>query len=721
MKEKTFLKLGFVAVITWLAMLICHGQTNVIFGYEGDLTGQPPTYRSTATIYCLSPNPRTIGNITVQQQAISCQVNITNGYYSFTNVPFGYYSLTLTSVQGTTFYFWVGLQNTGFVPIASLIQNVQALPPDPGTNYYTQAQVDALLANVSGSANITNGLNTTISTNGSGAIAVNVATNAFDTNGAAAAATNSTGTIAAGLGIFSTAIATNLTLANLGNNPTITAQGFGGWSSTIAFANGGDFFSEPVNVTGDIQATTYISGGSYITEAGTNFNIAATGNGIVGGVGMTNGVITGIGSGLTGIPSATNATYSGTATNASGTGTAMTTNDSRAVTLSSLTATGTFNGNGGGLLGGSNSIYYFDPYATNTVSQPNNPLTPYHSLDSINTMALTSPATFILASGVYYFTNSITNASVLGSGLANTILVDGNTNGGNGGATEQIASAFTVSTNNLVWRDFTIGFSDGGPNDITNYNSVWWASSGSTCTNEFCANINYPLNLPFGITGGSSFDGWYDNSSGSAGWTFNNVSGDVPWDWNVRTSASSGALNLTWINCQQTTEAYTNSSNPSGAGHFFYDSAVENNSVYKWIGCTLRCNGAFTPNVIQITGAQITNCSVFLQGTSISTANNTNDFYLTGKSTATNLVLNISGSSLDQNWLQSNSSAVWKNAVQYSFLDPYGLSHLSGSLFIQTNTSIIAPAPFINGGMLWNSNNALYWVTSTHTNYVSGP
>jgi len=39
--------------------------------------------------------------------------------------------------------------------------------------------------------------------------------------------------------------------------------------------------------------------------------------------------------------------------------------------------------------------------------------------------------------------------------------------------------------------------------------------------------------------------------------------------------------------------------------------------------------------------------------------------------------------------------------------------------FIPSN-SIVA-SPIGGGGLLWNSNNALYWITSAHTNYVTGP
>ena len=44
-----------------------------------------------------------------------------------------------------------------------------------------------------------------------------------------------------------------------------------------------------------------------------------------------------------------------------------------------------------------------------------------------------------------------------------------------------------------------------------------------------------------------------------------------------------------------------------------------------------------------------------------------------------------------------------------------------GRFWLATNTIVAAPAPLPNGDWLWNSNHVLYWVTTTHTNYISGP
>lgn len=44
-----------------------------------------------------------------------------------------------------------------------------------------------------------------------------------------------------------------------------------------------------------------------------------------------------------------------------------------------------------------------------------------------------------------------------------------------------------------------------------------------------------------------------------------------------------------------------------------------------------------------------------------------------------------------------------------------------GTVAIPASGTIPAPANFGGNGLLWNSNNCLYWVTANHTNYISGP
>ncbi len=44
---------------------------------------------------------------------------------------------------------------------------------------------------------------------------------------------------------------------------------------------------------------------------------------------------------------------------------------------------------------------------------------------------------------------------------------------------------------------------------------------------------------------------------------------------------------------------------------------------------------------------------------------------------------------------------------------------INACLLLQTNA--MCPNPLSTGGWLWNSNNALYWVTTSNTNYIAGP
>jgi lysophospholipase L1-like esterase len=57
-------------------------------------------------------------------------------------------------------------------------------------------------------------------------------------------------------------------------------------------------------------------------------------------------------------------------------------------------------------------------------------------------------------------------------------------------------------------------------------------------------------------------------------------------------------------------------------------------------------------------------------------------------------------------------------------LSPYWNLSSPANSAVNTSISLLTngiPTPVPGVGVLWNSNNALYWVTTTHTNYISGP
>lgn len=143
-------KLFILLPLLW-ASVCAATQTNYIFGYVGDysLVGQKKI-QITATL--LSPNPRYIGNVLVRQEPQSVYSD-TNGLFGLTNYPWGFYRLDIFGAVGTTFKFNVWTNTLGSTPIGTLITNNAALPPNPGTNYYTQAQEDAWRANIMGSSN----------------------------------------------------------------------------------------------------------------------------------------------------------------------------------------------------------------------------------------------------------------------------------------------------------------------------------------------------------------------------------------------------------------------------------------------------------------------------------------------------------------------------------------------------------------------------------------
>lgn len=119
--------------------------TNVISGNVTDY-GLKPVPRCNITVTLLSPNPRIINNFMIRQDPIGTMTD-TNGAFAFTNFQWGNYSLNIQGQGGTTFKFVVGTNASGAVAIGTLITNVGTMPPNPATSYYTQAQMDAALAN----------------------------------------------------------------------------------------------------------------------------------------------------------------------------------------------------------------------------------------------------------------------------------------------------------------------------------------------------------------------------------------------------------------------------------------------------------------------------------------------------------------------------------------------------------------------------------------------
>lgn len=149
------LRLCVSAVILLAALLLCAfalsspAQTNTILVNVGDYGLNPQ--RTTVTWTLLAPNPRTINGVLIAQQPIGKPTGADGKAY-FTNIIWGKYRLDIVGTPGTSFTANVGTNTLGLVNAATLVTNTAALPPNPGSNYYTMAQVDALLSGIGGGA-----------------------------------------------------------------------------------------------------------------------------------------------------------------------------------------------------------------------------------------------------------------------------------------------------------------------------------------------------------------------------------------------------------------------------------------------------------------------------------------------------------------------------------------------------------------------------------------
>lgn len=343
-KKKDIRVMAVFAVLVIMCLIgqKCHAQTNVIFGYSTDITGQPPQAHLTATATLLSPNPRNDFNQQSFQQFRSTPINQTNGYYSFTNLVYGYYSLTISGPYGTTFHFWVSQGNVGTIPIGSLISNDDTAPPNPGTNYYTTAQIDALLAST-----IPFALGTV--PNGSNGAPANWILG-VDANG------NTTTNPASSLGGGS---ATNFALG-------VTPTGSNGEAVVTLVGIGASGKNTTNNSVGTIVASSFVSPNPITVAGVVNLGNGTNAGGFNVGGGQTNqGNLVVIGPIVGNVSTSTQSTN---AINATQTGTAAATNDARVLWETNVANQfdGTFTGSGSSL----SSLPSF-AVITNSTSQQN--------------------------------------------------------------------------------------------------------------------------------------------------------------------------------------------------------------------------------------------------------------------------------------------------------------------------------------------------------------
>lgn len=252
----------------------------MLYGVVADY-GLRPQNRVSVTLTLIYPNPRSVGNILVRQDPIGVNT-ITNGYFAFTNIQWGHYSLSIGGV-GTVQDVWVQTNTSGTVAIAGLVSNSAAIPPNPSTNYYTMSQVDALLAGV-----VAGGATPVFNTNqiGTNAGKVQIISGAAITNAVISGYTNRGDFFSGGASGPAIAV-TNSTLKlfdQVGQAITFTGgvlTGSGFDLGSVA-AHWGNIYVDGIYEGGSnldtLINTAVASGGGFRGTFGSNFNVTTTTN-----------------------------------------------------------------------------------------------------------------------------------------------------------------------------------------------------------------------------------------------------------------------------------------------------------------------------------------------------------------------------------------------------------------------------------------------------------
>ena len=144
-------KLSVILILIVLTASLSEAQTNILYGNIGDY-GRNGISGVNVTLTLISPQPRQVGNMLIRVDPIAT-TSSTNGYFAFTNIIWGIYQLDIAGAVGTANRLFVEQNTLGLWPIGALVNNKAAIPPNPGTNYYTQAQVDALLTAIGANTN----------------------------------------------------------------------------------------------------------------------------------------------------------------------------------------------------------------------------------------------------------------------------------------------------------------------------------------------------------------------------------------------------------------------------------------------------------------------------------------------------------------------------------------------------------------------------------------
>ncbi|MDE2101565.1 MAG: hypothetical protein KGL39_30245 [Patescibacteria group bacterium] len=140
------MKKTIVLLLLMLWPCFSRAQSNVLYATLADF-GISVDTNVQMTLTLVSPKNRTINNVLISNGPKTATTD-TNGYFSFTNIAWGNYFLQASDTGSTRWPLQVWTNTVGNVQLASLITNSMTLPPNPDSNYLTQAQIQALFSGV---------------------------------------------------------------------------------------------------------------------------------------------------------------------------------------------------------------------------------------------------------------------------------------------------------------------------------------------------------------------------------------------------------------------------------------------------------------------------------------------------------------------------------------------------------------------------------------------
>lgn len=232
-------KLGLTIALLLMFSIFCRAQSNIIYGNISSL-GFVGRTNLDLQLSIITPKHRKINNIQISDDPVPATTDM-SGNYSFTNIAFGYYSLTASDSSGTRWPVLVFTDTTGSNNMSSLINYNVAIPPNSASNYYSIAQINQMFQSLT----IPNAITNAVATN-AGVLTVSGATLFIPTN--APANTNALTTAQQAIlnSAITNAVGTNTGTVTISGGtlfvPTNSAGGVPGVSGTggiVGTTNGG--------------------------------------------------------------------------------------------------------------------------------------------------------------------------------------------------------------------------------------------------------------------------------------------------------------------------------------------------------------------------------------------------------------------------------------------------------------------------------------------------